>query len=213
VTLSGHQWWWEIRYDDTDPSRSFTTANELHVPVGRPVMISLQSTDVIHSFWVPSIAGKEDLIPGWKNSIIITAQSPGLYRGQCAEFCGLQHANMGLLVFADPPDKFDSWYAAQVAPAPSPPAAVKHGHDVFMSSGCILCHGIRGTTAGAKVGPDLTHVASRTSLAADTLDFNHGNLVAWIADPQAVKPGSNMPKVNLSDADREAVARYLENLK
>lgn len=213
VTLIGHQWWWEIRYDDTDPSRSFTTANELHVPVGRPVMISLQSTDVIHSFWVPSLAGKEDLIPGWKNAITITAQSAGLYRGQCAEFCGLQHAHMGLLVFADPPDRFDAWYAKQLAEASPPNEAVKRGHDVFMRSGCILCHGIRGTKAGGKVGPDLTHFGSRTSIAADTLPLGHDALVSWIADPQGVKPGANMPKVKLSDADREAVARYLESLK
>lgn len=213
VTLIGHQWWWEIRYDDIDPSRSFTTANELHVPVGRPVRISLQSTDVIHSFWVPSLAGKEDLIPGWKNAITVTAQSPGLYRGQCAEFCGLQHAHMGLLVFADPPQQFDAWYAAQVAPAPPPQDAVKRGHDVFMSSGCILCHAIRGTKAGGKVAPDLTHLGSRRSIAADTLDLSHANLVAWISDPQGVKPGANMPRGKLPDSDREAVARYLESLK
>lgn len=213
VTITGRQWWWEIRYDDKDPSRSFTTANELHVPAGRPVMISLQSADVIHSFWVPSLAGKEDLIPGWRNSLTITAQAPGLYRGQCAEFCGLQHAHMGLLVFADPPDQFDRWYDAQVSATPPPPAAVAKGHDVFMRSGCILCHGIRGTRAGGKVGPDLTHLASRSTIAADTLALTHDNLVAWIRDPQAVKPGANMPKVNLSEPDRDAVARYLESLR
>lgn len=213
VTLIGHQWWWEIRYDDVDPARSFTTANELHVPVGRPVQIALQSVDVIHSFWVPSLAGKEDLIPGWRNAITVTAERPGLYRGQCAEFCGLQHAHMGLLVFADPPQQFDAWYEAQVSAAAPPAAATRQGHDVFMRSGCILCHAIRGTRAGGRVGPDLTHLASRRSIAADTLPLNHEALVAWIGDPQGLKPGANMPRVNLTDADRSAVALYLESLK
>lgn len=213
VTLIGHQWWWEIRYDDPDPSRSFTTANELHLPVGVQVKLSLQSTDVIHSFWVPSLSGKEDLIPGWKNDISFTPQSPGLYRGQCAEFCGLQHAHMGLLVAVQPKAEFEAWYAAQVAPAAAPQAGAQRGHDVFMSSGCILCHAIRGTRAGGRVGPDLTHVGSRMALAAETLPLSRDTLALWIANPQGVKPGANMPRVRLADADLDAVARYLESLR
>ena len=214
VTLIGHQWWWEIRYDDPDPSRSFTTANELHLPAGVQVKLSLQSTDVIHSFWVPSLAGKEDLIPGWKNDISFTPQSPGLYRGQCAEFCGLQHAHMGLLVAVQTRAEFDAWYAAQVAPAAMAAAPdVKRGHDVFMRSGCILCHAIRGTRAGGRVGPDLTHVGSRMALAADALPLSRDTLALWIANPQGVKPGANMPRVKLADADLKAVARYLESLR
>lgn len=213
VTLTGHQWWWEIRYDDPDPSRSFTTANELHLPAGVQVKLTLQSGDVIHSFWVPSLAGKEDLIPGWKNDITFTPQSPGLYRGQCAEFCGLQHAHMGLLVAVQPKQEFEAWYAAQVAPAASPRADVQRGHDVFMGSGCILCHAIRGTRAGGRVGPDLTHVGSRQAIAADTLPLTRDMLVEWISNPQGVKPGANMPRVRLADADVDAVARYLESLR
>ena len=213
ITLIGHQWWWEIRYDDKEPSRSFTTANEIHVPVGVPVRVQLESTDVIHSFWVPSLAGKQDLIPGWKNAITFTAQSPGLYRGQCAEFCGLQHAHMGLLVIAQTPDEFKAWSDQRVAAAQPPKPDVKQGHDVFMTRGCFLCHGIRGTTAGGKVAPDLTHFGSQRSIAADTLPLTHDNLVTWIRDPQGVKPGSNMPRVSLTDKERDAVARYLESLK
>lgn len=212
VSLTGHQWWWEIRYDDPDPSRSFTTANELHVPLGVPVKVSLQSSDVIHSFWVPSLAGKEDLIPGWKNDITFTARQAGLYRGQCAEFCGMQHAHMGLLVVVETPEDYARWFNAQVAPALSA-EGVQRGQQVFMSSGCVLCHAIRGTKAGGRVGPDLTHVGSRQSIAAGTLPLTHGNLLAWIDNPQGFKPGANMPRVKLSGADREAVARYLETLK
>lgn len=213
VTLTGHQWWWEIRYDDPNPSRRFTTANELHLPVGVPVHIQLQSTDVIHSFWVPSLAGKEDLIPGWKNEITFTPQTPGLYRGQCAEFCGLQHAHMGLLVFVEPREQFESWFASRVQPAADPSPGVRPGRDVFMRAACILCHSVRGSKAGGRVAPDLTHFGSRHSIAADTLELTHENLIAWIRDPQGVKPGANMPRVPLDDKDLDAVARYLESLK
>lgn len=213
ITLTGHQWWWDIRYDDPEPSRGFTTANELHVPVGIPVRLSLQSTDVIHSFWVPSVSGKKDLIPGWKNDLTFTVTREGIYRGQCAEFCGLQHAHMGLLLIAEPPDRFDSWSKDQIATAAPPPEALKKGEAIFMSRGCILCHTVRGTRAGGRVGPDLTHFGSRQSIAADTLPLTHENLVAWIRDPQGIKPGANMPRVELTESERGDLASYLESLK
>jgi cytochrome c oxidase subunit 2 len=211
ITLTGHQWWWEIHYENPDPSMTFTVANEMHVPVGIPVQVSLLSDDVIHSFWVPSLAGKMDLIPGWKNYIKFTAEQEGLYRGQCAEFCGMQHAHMGLVVTAEKPEKFDAWAKSKIAPAFK--SRENTGEQVFMTKGCILCHAIRGTPAGGSVGPELTHFGSQRSIAADTLPLTHSNLVTWIRDPQGIKPGANMPRVEMTESERDALASYLEQLK
>lgn len=213
IRITGHQWWWRVRYDDPVPSRVFETADEVHVPVGRPVRIELVADDVIHSFWVPSLAGKMDLIPGRHNVMTLAAERPGVYRGQCAEFCGRQHAHMGILVIADPPDRFDAWRDAQIRPAAAEGGVNALGREVFQTKGCQLCHAVRGTPADSKVGPDLTHYGSQRSIAADTLPLTHANLVAWISDPQAIKPGVYMPKLDLTAAERDAVASYLEGLK
>jgi cytochrome c oxidase subunit II len=214
IRLIGHQWWWEVRYDGATPSQMFTTANEIHIPVGTPIRLSLESEDVIHSFWVPSLAGKQDLIPGHNNSIELLARRPGVYRGQCAEFCGLQHAHMGLLVVAEESDAFEKWQAAQRAAAAEPQENDRaKGAQVFVSKPCALCHTIRGTAAGGTVGPDLTHLGSRAYIGADVLPLTPGTLAAWIADPHSVKPGVNMPPVQLQGDELNAVTAYLIGLK
>jgi cytochrome c oxidase subunit 2 len=214
IRLIGHQWWWEVRYDGATPSDMFTTANELHIPVGTPIRLSLESADVIHSFWVPSLAGKQDLIPGHNNSIELLAQKGGAYRGQCAEFCGLQHAHMGLLIVAEPSDTFEKWQTAQRAAAAAPQESDRvKGAQVFVSKPCALCHTIRGTSAGGTVGPDLTHLGSRAYIGADVLPLTSGSLATWIADPHGVKPGVNMPPVHLGADELNAVTAYLIGLK
>jgi cytochrome c oxidase subunit 2 len=214
VDVIGHQWWWEVRYQDPVPSRVFTTANEIHVPVGVPVRFNLSSPDVIHSFWVPSLAGKLDLIPGRENALTLTAREPGTYRGQCAEFCGFQHAHMGLLVIARPPDEFAAWREAQIRPAAAPASeAARRGLEVFLSGPCVMCHAIRGTPAAATLGPDLTHLASRLTLAAATVPNNPGQLAAWIADPQHVKPGNRMPITDIAGTQLAALVAYLGSLE
>jgi cytochrome c oxidase subunit 2 len=214
VDLTGHQWWWEATYEDTNPSKRVTTANEIHVPVGRPVQIKLRSADVIHSFWVPNLNGKRDLIPGYVSSQWFTADTAGTYRGQCAEFCGLQHAKMALYIIAEPPAKFAAWLAA-ASKDPPPPAdsASRYGQQVFMAANCAVCHTVGGTQAMATVGPNLTHVASQRTIAAGTLVNNVGNLTGWIVDPQAIKPGTLMPKSTLKPAELQALIAYLETLK
>jgi cytochrome c oxidase subunit 2 len=213
IRVTGHQWWWEVVYDDPKPERQVATANEIHVPVGEPVELELLASDVIHSFWVPSLAGKKDLIPGRQNSQTLLVERPGVYRGQCAEFCGLQHAFMGLTVIAHERAEFDAWQAAQLKTAAPPADALRQqGARVFQTKGCFLCHAVRGTTAAAKVAPNLTHVASRRTLAAGALPMTRGSLAAWIADPQAIKPGTKMPRVDLSPDELEAVVAYVEGL-
>jgi cytochrome c oxidase subunit II len=214
IEVTGHQWWWEARYRGDQPSDAFTTANELHVPVGRPVVVKLNADDVIHSLWVPSLAGKKDLIPGRTSTLQFRADRPGRYRGQCAEFCGYQHAFMAFEVIADPPDRYDAWIAAQRQPAADPAdATARRGRDVFLGSTCVLCHAIEGTTAGARKAPDLTHLASRTTIAAGTLPNRPGELARWIANPQDFKPGTNMPATTLSSEDMGALVAYLESLR
>jgi cytochrome c oxidase subunit 2 len=214
IRVTGRQWWWEIRYEEADASRSFTTANEIHLPVGKPVKIILNSADVIHSFWVPSLMGKQDLIKGQENDIRLVADRPGIYRGQCAEFCGLQHAHMGILAVAESQQDFERWRDAQIRPAepPGDPERQK-GQAAFLTQPCIMCHSVRGTPAGGKVAPDLTHVGSRKYLAAGTLPMSRGNLAAWIVDPHGIKPGVNMPTIKLQPDDLNAIASYLEGLK
>jgi len=214
IELTAHQFWWTARYIDGPQADTFVTANELHVPVGRPVIVTLKSDDVIHSLWVPSLAGKKDLIPGRTAQLQFRADQAGVYRGQCAEFCGFQHAMMGLLVVAEPQAQWDAWAAAQRRPAPEPATAqAARGRELFLSQSCAMCHAIQGTTANAQHGPDLTHVGSRQTLAAGTLPNNRGNMQAWIAAPQSFKPGTNMPATPLSAGDLEAVAAWLETLK
>lgn len=214
IRVRGFQWWWEITYPDEAPNRSFLTANEIHVPVGRPVRIELAAADVIHSFWVPNLSGKQDMIPGRDNAITFTVQQPGIWRGQCAEFCGLQHAHMALLVVAEPPEAFERWREAQIAEA-SPPVdeAEAQGQRLLEAKACGACHTVRGTSAAGTLGPDLTHLASRQYLAAGMLPMTRGALAAWIADPQGVKPGNNMPMVPLTPDELQALSAYLVSLK
>lgn len=214
ILVTGNQWWWNLRYEDPQPSRMFSTANEIHVPVGRPVKLLLTSADVIHSFWAPNLTGKMDLIPGRMNELRFTAARPGIYRGQCAEFCGYQHAHMGILVVAEAAEDFEAWREAQIAAA-APPADPERqkGEGVFMSQACVTCHSIRGTDAGGRTGPDLTHVGSRRSIAAGTLPMSRGSLAAWIVDPQGIKPGARMPTIKLNPDQVNALAAYLEGLK
>lgn len=214
VRITGHQWWWQIEYWPDDPPRRFSTANELHLPTGRTIDLELQSSDVIHSFWVPALAGKTDLVPGRTNHVRITIDRDGRWLGQCAEYCGLEHAKMRLLVEAEAPQRFEAWATAQrVAATPSIAPQAARGRDVVAHSACAMCHHIAGTTVGGRFGPDLSHVGSRERLAAGALDNTPAELARWIADPQRVKPGARMPKVALSDADLAAVAAYLESLK
>jgi cytochrome c oxidase subunit 2 len=214
VKVVGHQWWWEVSYDNSTAAYTVTTANEIHIPVGRPVLFKLTSTDVIHSFWVPNLHGKMDLVPGHENVTWLKADQEGTYRGQCAEFCGHQHAHMAFTVVAEPYDKFKAWYDAQLKAAPEPVnQSQAQGRQVFLSSTCVMCHTIRGTEAGSRVGPDLTHVASRGTLAAGTLENTRGHLGGWVVDSQKIKPGNRMPPNNLEPADLQALLDYLQSLK
>jgi cytochrome c oxidase subunit 2 len=214
LQVTSEQWWWDINYRSDDPSQSFQTANEIHLPVDVPVQISLRSPDVIHSFWVPNLHGKQDLIPGRDTNIHLHPTRIGVFRGQCAEFCGAQHANMALFVIVESRQDFDRWRAGQLKPASEPAdSAGSRGRDAFMSSACALCHTIRGTDAAGTSGPDLTHLASRRSLAAGTLDFSRGHLAAWIADPQGIKPGNHMPGVGLDSDDLQSITTYLSGLE
>jgi cytochrome c oxidase subunit 2 len=214
IHITGVQWWWDVEYVDTVPNRRVVTANEIHVPVGVPVQIIATAHDVIHSFWVPNLQGKKDLIPGHTTATWFQADTAGLYRGQCAEFCGHQHANMALWVVAEPREAYEKWYAGQLqTPPPPSDSLVRAGQDVFLSKSCVMCHNIGGTLAGSHVGPDLTHLASRRSIAAGTLANTRANLQAWIQDPQGIKPGSRMPGTTLSPAEVKALVAYLETLK
>jgi cytochrome c oxidase subunit 2 len=214
IELTANQWWWDAKYHFQDPSKNFRTANELHIPLGAATMIYLKSSDVIHSFWVPNLAGKQDLIPGHVNDIVLVPNKAGHYRGQCAEYCGLQHAHMALDIIVDAPADYQRWMAQQAQPAPAPadPQAIA-GYNYFMGKQCSACHTVAGTPAGGQVAPDLTHVASRATIAAGTLPNNVGSLHAWIADPQGVKPGNNMPYIGLNADELHAVVAYLETLK
>jgi cytochrome c oxidase subunit II len=214
IQVTGNQWWWDVEYIDTVPSGRIETANEIHVPVGVPVQLIATSHDVIHSFWVPNLHGKKDLVPGHTTVTWFQADTAGLYRGQCAEFCGHQHANMALWVIAEPRDAYTKWYEGQSQTPPSPSDSLTQaGQRVFLSTTCSMCHNIGGTLAGSHVGPDLTHIASRRSIAAGTLANTRANLAEWIRDPQSIKPGSRMPSSNLSASELNAVVAYLETLK
>jgi cytochrome c oxidase subunit 2 len=217
IEVVGRRWWWEVEY----PKEGVTTANEIHIPVGKPVEIKLQTADVIHSFWVPELHGKMDLIPTRINKIVIQADKAGIYRGECAEFCGLQHAHMGLMVVAESQADFDNWVDAQSQPADQPTnQTALQGQQVFMSVGCVFCHTVRGLEEQEKeidrssvdLGPDLTHLNSRLTIAGASLTQNRGNLAGWIVDAQHVKPGSLMPEINIDSAQLQALLAYLETL-
>lgn len=211
IHVAGKQWWWQVRYTDYQ----FETANEIHVPVGQPVQIKLTSDNVIHSFWVPQLHGKLDLVPGYANTIWIEADTPGEYRGLCAEFCGIQHANMMFLVIAQPQEEFEAWVAAQQRPAALPQDELtQQGLDLFLGANCIECHTVRGTHATGNLGPDLTHLASRRTLASALMENNIGNLGGWIANPQHSKPGNLMPPADeLNGEQLQALLAYLQTLE
>jgi cytochrome c oxidase subunit II len=209
IRVLGRQWWWEFHY----PALGVVTANELHVPQGRAIALVLDGPDVIHSFWVPQLAGKRDVVPGRLNRLRFTADTPGEYRGQCAEFCGLSHANMGLRVIVDPPEVFERWVAAQTATPAEPTGLAAEGKAIFLRSACVGCHTIRGVSAAGALGPDLTTFGSRRTLAAGMLPNTVDTVTAWLKDPPALKPGSKMPALALSDDQARALATYLLSLK
>ncbi len=214
ILITGHQYWWEIEYDDPEPTSRIRTANEFRIPVDRPVELVLTSRDVIHSFWLPSLSGKKDLIPGHTNTELVIAQKPGTYTGQCAEFCGLQHAQMRLSVTAVSAAEFENWKHHELAPAREPATDTeRQGRDVFERSSCSLCHAIQGTLASATIGPDLSHIAARATLAAGTLPNDPASLSSWILAPQRIKPGAQMPATPLRPADLAALTTYLASLQ
>jgi len=213
IKLTGYRWWWKVEYSDPAPANHVITANEIHIPVGRPVLINMQSQDVIHSFWVPALQGKRDLIPGSPSAVWLQADRAGVFEGQCAEFCGFQHAHMRLVVVAEPEEQFQAWLDAQRRPARAPEdSAAQRGLQVFLSGPCALCHSIRGTDASGQVAPDLTHLASRSKIAAGTLPNTSGHLAGWIVDSQHIKPGNAMPPTSLSAEDLQALLTYLRGL-
>lgn len=210
VQVIGHQFWWEVRY----PEHGIVTANDVHIPAGRPVEVELTTVDVIHSFWIPQLTGKTDLISGRTNRMWLQADRPGVYRGQCAEYCGLQHANMIFYVVADPPDAFQEWLDRERQPASTPSDVLaQQGQQVFLSSACVGCHSVLGTEASGDVGPDLTHFGSRISIGAGAVTNTPQNLARWIIDSQSIKPGNAMPPVPLSPEELRAVVAYLESLE
>jgi cytochrome c oxidase subunit 2 len=214
IRVTGQQWWWRIEYENPVASNIVTTANEFHIPVGRPIQLELQSSDVIHSFWVPNLHGKRDLVTGHPTKTWIKASYPGRFEGQCAEFCGMQHAKMRLIVVAEPQESFDAWYKAQLQNAAIPSTdEQKRGYTVFMSRTCIMCHNISGTPASGQVGPDLSHLADRSRIAGAYLQNNLTNLENWIADAQHIKAGSRMPSHNLGKDELHFLVAYLESLK
>ncbi|HSJ64210.1 MAG TPA: cytochrome c oxidase subunit II [Gemmatimonadaceae bacterium] len=214
IEVTGRQFWWEVHYYDAAGRRLLETANEIHIPVGEEVRVRLRSPDVIHSFWVPRLAGKLDMIPGRTNEFAISADSSGVYRGQCAEYCGVQHAKMAMLLVAQAPDEFAAWMEAQAAdavPAADPLAA--RGEAVFLASACAACHAVRGTPATGDLGPDLTHVASRRTLAALAIPNTRGHMGGWLVNPQAIKPGAHMPAVPMTREEFDAVLAYMMSLR
>ena len=214
IDVTGHQWWWEVTYRDSIPEHQFTTANEIHIPVGEPVKFTLAANDVIHSFWVPALAGKVDLIPGQHNTLWLEAKRPGVFMGPCGEYCGTQHANMRVTVVAESPDAYALWLARQRQPAPAPSDSLAvAGFTVFARAGCATCHTVRGTMAGGGVGPDLTHIASRKMLAAGAIANTPGGLGGWITGAQGVKPGCDMPNMAIAPRDLAPLVAYLESLR
>ncbi len=215
IAVTGAMWWWEVRYRDPGSGREVLLANEVRVPVGRPVTIGLTSADVIHSFWVPQLAGKVDMVPGRVHQLRIHARQPGVYRGQCAEYCGDQHAKMALHVVAVAPEEFDRWLQAQASPAVSPTDAIaQRGRQLFTEQRCNACHTVRGIAEASRLGPDLTHVASRLYIGAGELPTQRANFREWVAHIQRIKPGARMPSFDeLDEASLTALAAFLDGLK
>lgn len=216
VQVTGNMWWWDVRYPELD----IITANEIYIPAGEPVLIELRSNDVIHSFWVPNLHGKMDTIPGLVNTFWLNADEPGQWRGQCAEFCGRQHALMAFEVVALPPDEFAQWVEDhQPEPKETTPVAAAEkepfarGKEAFFRASCHECHAIRGTEARGRAGPDLTHIGSRLTLGAGTIPNNTGNLMGWVVNPQEIKPGNLMPRTYLEPAELRDLVEYLESLE
>jgi len=207
IEITGFRWWWDVRY----PGQGIVSANEIRIPVGTPVLLELKSSDVIHSFWVPNLHGKMDMIPDHMNRFWLRADRPGFFRGVCAEFCGDQHALMAIDVIAMPRDEFEAWVDRRSIPPPAPDET--RGMDLFVSTGCAACHAVQGTAAIANLGPDLTNFAERKSLAASTFPNTLGNLRRWIVDPQGVKPGNLMPPTELEPDELEALVEYLQTLR
>src|SRR5581483_4321493 len=210
IQVIGHQWWWEFRY----PDLNVVTANELHLPVGQTVVFDLKTVDVIHSFWIPRMGGKMDVIPNRENRLIFTPDEIGEFYGQCVEFCGFQHANMRLRLFVESEDDFNRWAKTQAQDVSDPiGASATHGAQVFQQRGCPACHTIRGTQAQGVIGPDLTHVGARKTIAAGTLDNTAENMARWISDTQSIKPGNKMVVVPPTGQDLTDVVNYLQGLK
>jgi cytochrome c oxidase subunit II len=214
ILIVGHQWWWEVHYLAGAPDQQFTTANEIHIPTRRTVNLELESQDVIHSFWVPSLHGKVDLIPGMPNFIRIEASEPGNYQGQCAEYCGAQHAHMRLLVVAQDPGEYEAWQRQQRKPSTEPESQdAMAGEQVFLASPCSLCHQVRGTIAGGRVAPDLTHIASRRYIAGNSFPNNDAYLEAWVTHAQSLKPEALMPDLTqFSGVQLRELVAYLRQL-
>ncbi|WP_210335496.1 cytochrome c oxidase subunit II [Microvirga sp.] len=215
IEVIGERWWWRVHYVDAEGQIRLVSANEIKIPTGRPIEFVLKTQDVIHSFWVPSLAGKLDMIPGRVNVTRFSAERPGIYRGQCAEYCGAQHALMAFYVVALTPDEFETWYAREATPPAEPviPLLVR-GKVLFRENGCGACHTVRGTSAGGLIGPDLTYVGARLSIAAGTYPTNVGTLAGWISSAQHLKPDNLMPSFgNLQGEELRAIAAYLESLK
>jgi len=214
IRVTANQWWWAVEYIGSTPDRTIRTANELHLPVDRPALIELRANDVIHSLWIPNLAGKRDLIPGRINTLTVTPRREGSFRAQCAEFCGLQHAHMALEVTVHSAVDFQAWQERALLPARSPATqSQRFGHQVFMDNACVLCHSIAGTSAFGVTGPDLTHLASRPTIAAGALANTRPNMASWIANPQRHKAGANMPAVTLSGEEMNALVDYLASLE
>lgn len=210
ITVVGHQWWWEFDY----PREGIVTANELHVPVGQPILLRITSADVIHSFWVPQLAGKLDANPGQRHSLYFTVSRPGTYLGQCAEFCGIEHTWMAIRVVAETPAQYEAWVNAERQPARTPTSELaRQGEQIFREQTCGSCHTIAGTAAKGVAGPSLTHVASRATIGGGVLPNTTANMERWLQDPQAVKPGALMPDFNLSPDQVKALAAYMESLR
>ena len=214
IEVVGEQWWWRVTYRGPDGT-SIASANEIRIPVGVPIAFELKAADVIHSFWVPSLGGKVDMIPGRTTQLWLTAERPGIYRGQCAEYCGGPHALMALEVVAMPASDYAAWVARAAAPALTPETEIGlRGRSVFLAAGCGACHAVRGTAAAGTLGPDLTHIGARRSVGIDTLPLTRENLARFIVDGQHVKPGNPMPEFRfLQPQERDALAAYLLGLK
>jgi cytochrome c oxidase subunit 2 len=209
IRVIGHQWWWEVRY----PGTNAVTANELHIPARTPVRVVVSTADVIHSFWVPQLNRKIDMVPGMHNRVLLYSNRTGVFRGQCSQFCGFQHAHMSMYVFVQPRAAFNSWLTNMSAPAARPSGAqARTGEKVFMNAQCASCHQIRGTPAQATVGPDLTHLATRSSLASVTIRNDRAELAAWLRDPQTIKPRARMPDLGLSRSKVDSLVDYLGGL-